>query len=122
MAGSPSVRATGSIPSMRRLPHKAEGLTALVPVGVAALLIWLAQPTTQTQGLPVVGPVLAAALVGSALLVLVATRGRHMGWVGLLAAGGLVVALALLNAAAGICVGCQMYLLLKRFSGKGATA
>ncbi|CAN5811282.1 hypothetical protein BH23ACT12_BH23ACT12_13340 [soil metagenome] len=33
-----------------------------------------------------------------------------------------VVALALLNAAAGICVGCQMYLLLKRFSGKGATA
>ena len=34
----------------------------------------------------------------------------------------MVVALALLNAAAGICVGCQMYLLLKRFSGKGATA
>jgi hypothetical protein len=34
----------------------------------------------------------------------------------------MVVALALLNAAAGICIGCQMYLLLKRFSGKGATA
>lgn len=34
----------------------------------------------------------------------------------------MVVALALLNAAAGICVGCQMYLLIKRFSGKGATA
>ena len=34
----------------------------------------------------------------------------------------MVVALALLNAAEGICVGCQMYLLLKRFSGKGATA
>lgn len=31
----------------------------------------------------------------------------------------MVVALALLNAAAGICVGCQMYLLLKRF-GPGA--
>ena len=34
----------------------------------------------------------------------------------------IVVALALLNAAAGICVGCQMYLLLKRFTGGGATA
>lgn len=34
----------------------------------------------------------------------------------------MVVVLALLNAAAGICVGCQMYLLFKRFSGKGATA
>lgn len=34
----------------------------------------------------------------------------------------IVLALALLNAAAGICVGCQVYLLLKRFSGKGATA
>lgn len=34
----------------------------------------------------------------------------------------MVVALALLNAAAGICVGCQMYLLAKRFSGRGATA
>ncbi|MEX0791143.1 MAG: DUF4395 family protein, partial [Actinomycetota bacterium] len=33
-----------------------------------------------------------------------------------------VVALALLNAAAGICVGCQMYLLLKRLTGGGATA
>lgn len=33
----------------------------------------------------------------------------------------MVVALALLNAAAGICVGCQMYLLFKRF-GPGATA
>ena len=33
----------------------------------------------------------------------------------------IVVALALLNAAAGICVGCQMYLLFKRF-GRGATA
>ena len=33
----------------------------------------------------------------------------------------LVVVLALLNAAAGICVGCQMYLLFKRI-GRGATA
>ncbi len=33
----------------------------------------------------------------------------------------IVASLALLNAAAGICIGCQMYLLLKRFSG-GATA
>lgn len=33
----------------------------------------------------------------------------------------MVAALALLNAAAGICIGCQMYLLLKRF-GRGATA
>lgn len=33
----------------------------------------------------------------------------------------LVVVLALLNAATGLCVGCQMYLLFKRF-GRGATA
>jgi len=33
----------------------------------------------------------------------------------------LVVVLALLNAAAGVCVGCQMYLLIKRIGGK-ATA
>lgn len=33
----------------------------------------------------------------------------------------MVVALALLNAAAGICVGCQMYLLFKRL-GRGAAA
>lgn len=33
----------------------------------------------------------------------------------------MVAALALLNAAAGICIGCQMYLLFKRF-GRGATA
>ena len=39
MAGSPSIRATGSIPSMRRLPRTSEGLITLVPVGVAALLI-----------------------------------------------------------------------------------
>jgi hypothetical protein len=58
---------------------------------VAALLVWLAQPAMQALGLPVVGPVLAVGLVGGALLVLVATKGRHMGWLGLLAAGGLVV-------------------------------
>ena len=39
MAGSPSIRVTGSIPSVRRLPRTSEGLIALVPVGVAALLI-----------------------------------------------------------------------------------
>ncbi|HEX2179076.1 MAG TPA: DUF4395 domain-containing protein [Actinomycetota bacterium] len=33
----------------------------------------------------------------------------------------MVAALALLNAAAGICIGCQMYLLFKRF-GRGAPA
>ena len=32
----------------------------------------------------------------------------------------IVVALAALNAAAGICVGCQMYLLLKRAQGRAA--
>jgi hypothetical protein len=46
-------------------------------------------------------------------------------WVGAHGAGQalalLVVALALLNAAAGICIGCQMYLLIKRAQGR-ATA
>jgi hypothetical protein len=39
VAGSPEVRATSSIPVIRRLPRASEGLVALVPVGVAALLI-----------------------------------------------------------------------------------
>lgn len=34
----------------------------------------------------------------------------------------MVAVLALLNAAAGICIGCQMYLLFKRFGRRGATA
>lgn len=39
MAGSPEIRAKAAIPVIRRLPRASEGLIALVPVGVAALLI-----------------------------------------------------------------------------------
>jgi hypothetical protein len=39
VAGSPQNRANASIPVIRRLPRVSEGLVALVPVGVAALLI-----------------------------------------------------------------------------------
>ena len=65
---------------------------SLLGWSVAAMLVWLAQPANGHLGLPFVGPVMAAGLVSSALLVLVATKGRHAGWIGLLAAGGLVVA------------------------------
>jgi hypothetical protein len=39
VAGSPQIRATASIPVIRRLPRPSEGVISLVPVGVAALLI-----------------------------------------------------------------------------------
>ena len=39
VAGSPQIRANASIPVIRRLPRVSEGIIALVPVGVGALLI-----------------------------------------------------------------------------------
>ena len=61
------------------------GLTAL-GWGVAAVFGWLARlPSTARAPLAFVDDALVAALAVTALLVFVGARGRHPGWVGLLA-------------------------------------
>lgn len=59
---------------------------------VAAALLWLAQPSQAQFAQSVVAKAAVAALVVSSVLVLVGTKGKHLGWVGLLAAAMLVLA------------------------------
>jgi hypothetical protein len=58
-------------------------------IGVA--LFWLAQPSQAQFAQSTASNVIACALLGSSMLVLVGTKGRHLGWVGLLTAAILVV-------------------------------
>jgi len=57
---------------------------------LAAVLAWLAQPAVRAASAGLIEQAVMAALVASAGLVLVATRGRHVAWVALLAAAVLV--------------------------------
>lgn len=50
---------------------------------IAAMLFWLAQATTRTDGSFMTGAIVAAMLASSAL-VLVGTNAKHPGWIGLL--------------------------------------
>lgn len=57
---------------------------------IGAVLLWLsARPTDAAPGFPLL-PAIAMAMLVSAALVLVATRARHPGWAGLLAAALLI--------------------------------
>lgn len=56
------------------------------------VLLWLAQPSHAPLAPSEVAWAVAVALLASSALVLVGTRGRHPGWLGLLVAGVLVVA------------------------------
>lgn len=58
---------------------------------IAVALFWLAHPTQAQLSQSLVSQAIAGALLGSSVLVLVATKGRHLGWAGLLAAAVLVV-------------------------------
>ncbi len=60
--------------------------------GIAAGLLWLAGPSSGPIVQSVVGWAMAIALALSALLVLVGTKGRHLGWFGLLLAAVLTIA------------------------------
>lgn len=60
--------------------------------GLAAMLFWLADASAAPLAASPLVQALALALLLSAALVLVGTRGRHPGWLGLLAAAGLVAA------------------------------
>ena len=56
---------------------------------VAALLVWLALPSSTQAVRSVIVPMVVASMVASSLLVLVGTKGKHPGWAGLLAVAAL---------------------------------
>ena len=58
-------------------------------VGMAAMLLRLAS-SARTVEHDFIAQVIAVSMLGGSLLVLVATRGRHPGWIGLLGVAGLV--------------------------------
>lgn len=87
------MRSTGFIPtsggSALREPHvrilwATWHVVTVLGWCMAATLALLALPSFSGQIPPFVGEVIAAAMVASSLLVLVGTKGRHPGWVGLL--------------------------------------
>jgi hypothetical protein len=51
---------------------------------VAAALVWLSLPSSGAQGAPFVARSIVAAMLACSLLVLVGTKGRHLGWAGFL--------------------------------------
>lgn len=58
---------------------------------IAVALLWLAHPSNAQLVQSTVSKAIVAALLGSSVLVLVGTKGRHIGWMGLLTAALLVV-------------------------------
>lgn len=67
-------------------------VVSLLGFGLAALLVWLAQPAQAQLAQTFIAPTLVASLAASSTLVLIGTKGKHPGWIGLLAAAGLVAA------------------------------
>ena len=51
---------------------------------VAVVLVWLSLPSPGPVAPPFVAKAIIAAMLASSLLVLVGTKGKHLGWVGLL--------------------------------------
>jgi hypothetical protein len=60
-------------------------------LGLAAVLVWLAEPAAQAASGGRVEWCVAMAAAASGLLVLVSNRGRHPAWAALLVAAGLVL-------------------------------
>ena len=56
---------------------------------IAALLVWLALPSSTQAVRSVIVPMVVASMVASSLLVFVGTTGKHPGWAGLLAVAAL---------------------------------
>ena len=59
-------------------------LVTVMGCGMAALLLWLAMPASKPLINSIIPLVILISMLVSALLVLVGTRGRHPGWIGLL--------------------------------------
>ena len=64
---------------------------SVMGLGLAAVLVWLAEPAAQAASSGRVEWCLATAMAATGLLVLVSNRGRHPAWVALLGAAGLVL-------------------------------
>jgi hypothetical protein len=60
-------------------------------LGLAAVLVWLAEPAAQAASGGRVEWCVALAAAASGLLVLVSNRGRHPAWIALFVAAGLVL-------------------------------
>jgi hypothetical protein len=58
---------------------------------IAVALLWLAQPSNAQLAQSAISKAIVGALLWSSMLVLVGTKGRHIGWVGLFAAAILVM-------------------------------
>ena len=65
-------------------------LASALSWGMAAILVWLALPSSRPQDPTPIAEIIAAAVLASAGLVLVGTKGRHPGWIGLLVVAVLV--------------------------------
>lgn len=66
------------------------GLSAM-GLGLAAVLVWLANPDAQAASGGRVESCVAMAMAATGVLVLVSNRGRHPAWVALLGVAGLVL-------------------------------
>ncbi len=64
---------------------------SVMGLGLAAVLVWLAEPAAQAASSGRVEWCVATAMAATGLLVLVSNRGRHPAWVALLGAAGLVL-------------------------------
>lgn len=65
-------------------------VVSVLGFGIAALLGWLAQAAQAPLAQGFLPQCLSIALAASASLVLIGTKGKHPGWIGLLLAAGLV--------------------------------
>ena len=63
---------------------------SVMGLGLAAVLLWLAQPAAQAASAGQVEWCIATALAVTGVLVLVSNRGRHPAWLALFAAAALV--------------------------------
>ena len=63
---------------------------SVMGLGLAAVLLWLAQPAAQAASAGRVEGCIATALAVTGVLVLVSNRGRHPAWLALFAAAALV--------------------------------
>jgi len=65
-------------------------LVSIMGSGMAVLLFWLAMPSSRHLVHSAATGVIAISMLASSLLVLVGTKGRHPGWLGLLCVAVLV--------------------------------
>jgi hypothetical protein len=95
------MRAEGFIPTnggqVLREPHvrilwASWHLVTVLGWGTAVALFWLANPSNAHLAQSTVSGAVAASMLASSALVLVGTKGKHLGWVGLLAVAVLAVA------------------------------